>query len=325
MELKARPSVSGGGGDGGKDGRKAIVSLKIFAPAVIFTIIMFGTLAWYAWYSYSHLMAVETQHFRATQLVGEITHLDEVLTMSARMSAATGDPRWERRYGEFEPQLDAAIKEVTELAPEALMSKAAAQTDTANVRLVEMEREAFGLVGEGDRQAAMAILHSVEYAEQKRIYSKGMKDFADGLQRHTRAELSRHRRQVLIAASFVAASVSLVLFAWVGMLQKLKYGSERRNSEKALRRSDAHFKDFFGNTAVGFYRTSPDGRILVANPAFVRMLGYSSFEELAQRNLERDGYEPEYSRSEFKERIEKEGHVAGLESAWMRRDNSVHY
>ena len=34
---------------------------------------------------------------RVTQLSGTIRHLDEVLTMSARMSAATGNPAWEAR------------------------------------------------------------------------------------------------------------------------------------------------------------------------------------------------------------------------------------
>lgn len=102
-----------------------------------------------------------------------------------------------------------------------------------------------------------------------------------------------------------------------------EHGSERRISENALRGSDTQFKDFFENTAVGFYRTTPDGRVLVANPALVRMLGYSSFEELAERNLEMEGYEPQYSRSEFKERIEKEGRVVGLESAWVKRDGTT--
>lgn len=324
-ETKAQlsPKRGAAGRGGGKDSGKGIISLKIFAPAIVFTIIMFGTLAWFAWYSYRHMTVVEAEHFKATELVGRITHLDEVLTMSARMAAATGDPQWELRYGDYEPQLDAAIKDVTDLAPEALMSEAAAQTDAANVKLVEMERAAFGLVRAGDPQAAMAMLHSVEYAEQKRIYSGGMKDFTEGLQRHTRAELRRHRRQVLIAASFVAVSVSLVLFVWVGMLQRLKYDSERRSLGKALRRSDAQFKEFFANTAVGFYRTSPAGRVLAANPALVRMLGYSSSEELAQRNIENEGYEPQYSRSEFKKRIEKEGRVVGLESAWVKRDGTT--
>lgn len=31
---------------------------------------------------------------------------------------------------------------------------------------------------------------------------------------------------------------------------------------------------------IGVYRTSPEGRVLMANPALLRMLGYASFEEL---------------------------------------------
>ena len=93
-------------------------------------------------------------------------------------------------------------------------------------------------------------------------------------------------------------------------------------AEEALRISDNQLRDIFENLAVGVYRTTPDGRILMANPAIVRMLGYSSFEELAKRNLEEEGFEPRYERSIFKERIEKDGYVIGLESAWIRRDGT---
>ncbi|MBL7152430.1 MAG: PAS domain S-box protein [Phycisphaerae bacterium] len=323
MELKTGSSVSGGGGDDVKGGGKAIVSLKIFAPAIIFTVVMFGTLVWYVSDSYRYFRCVETRHLRITELIGEIAHFDEVLTMSARMSAATGDAQWQRRYEEYEPRLDAAIKEATSLAPDASMSRAAAQTDAANVRLAQMDREAFELVREGNRQAAMTILRNAEYAEQKRIYREGMKAFTEALQTHAHAELRRNRRQIMIEALSVAVGASLVSLLWVVMLQRLKYGSARRRAEKVLRRSEAQFKSIFEHMPVGFYRTTPGGRILMANPALVRMLGYSSFEELVQRNLEKEGYEPQYSRSEFKERIEKEGRVVGLESAWVKRDGTT--
>jgi hypothetical protein len=41
------------------------------------------------------------------QLSDEIIYLDEVLTMSARMAASTGNLEWENRYRTFEPKLDA--------------------------------------------------------------------------------------------------------------------------------------------------------------------------------------------------------------------------
>ena len=98
---------------------------------------------------------------------------------------------------------------------------------------------------------------------------------------------------------------------------------ERRRTSEALRESEERFRSLFENTAIGVYRTTPDGRLLLANPAVVRMLGYSSFGEIAQRNLEEEGYAPGYPRSDFKRRIERDGQIAGLESAWVKCDGST--
>jgi PAS domain S-box-containing protein len=53
------------------------------------------------------------------------------------------------------------------------------------------------------------------------------------------------------------------------------------------------------------------------------MLGYETFEDLAQRDLEKEGFEPRYPRAEFRRRIESEGKVRGFESAWKRRDGTA--
>jgi PAS domain S-box-containing protein len=98
---------------------------------------------------------------------------------------------------------------------------------------------------------------------------------------------------------------------------------ERKQMQDALRESETRFQSIFENLVIGFYRTTPDGHILMANPALVRILGFSSPEELAQRNLEENGYEPEYPRSDFKRRIEKEGQVKGLDSAWKKDDGTM--
>jgi PAS domain S-box-containing protein len=101
--------------------------------------------------------------------------------------------------------------------------------------------------------------------------------------------------------------------------------SELKQAEKALKESEALLKSIFENTAIGIYRTTPDGKILTANPVLVRMLGYSSFEELAQRDLEEEGFDANYPRSVFKEKIERKGRIAALESAWKRKDGSIFY
>ncbi|MDT5268228.1 MAG: hypothetical protein QOH49_414 [Acidobacteriota bacterium] len=75
---------------------------------------------------------------------------------------------------------------------------------------------------------------------------------------------------------------------------------------------------------IGVYRTSPDGRVLMANPALLRMLGYVSLAELSSRDLSQE-FEPEYLRSEFRQTLERDGEVIGLESTWRRNDGSSFY
>jgi PAS domain S-box-containing protein len=98
---------------------------------------------------------------------------------------------------------------------------------------------------------------------------------------------------------------------------------ERERAEEALRESEARFRSLFENATIGLYRTTPDGRILLANPTLIRMLGYLTFEEIARRNLETEGFEPSYSRKQFRELLERADLIIGLESSWTKMDGSV--
>jgi PAS domain S-box-containing protein len=97
---------------------------------------------------------------------------------------------------------------------------------------------------------------------------------------------------------------------------------KRKSAEEALLKSEESFRNLFENSTVGLYRTTPDGKILLANPTLVKMLGYDSFEELTKRNLEKDGFEPGYERHEFKKRVENDTFVQGLEIAWKKNDGT---
>ena len=96
--------------------------------------------------------------------------------------------------------------------------------------------------------------------------------------------------------------------------------TRQKQAEESLRISEQQHRSLFENAALGIYKTTPDGRILAANPALIRMLGFESFEELARRNLETDGYEPETPREEFKRSIAEKGRIEGRESVWICRD-----
>jgi PAS domain S-box-containing protein len=99
--------------------------------------------------------------------------------------------------------------------------------------------------------------------------------------------------------------------------------TERKRVETALRENEARFRSLFEQSPIGIYRTTPDGRILAANPALIRKLGYGSLEELAARNLESAGYAPSYPREEFKRCLERDGEVRGFEATWTTKSGGT--
>jgi len=52
--------------------------------------------------------------------------------------------------------------------------------------------------------------------------------------------------------------------------------SERKKTELALRKSEDKYRKLFENAMYGVYLAKPDGTVLDANPAMVKMLGYNS-------------------------------------------------
>ena len=88
---------------------------RLLTVACLLTIMAFAWSGWIIFDARRDVKTFQNESLRIEELRGVIVHLDEVLTMSARMAAATGDPKWEERHRRFEPQLDAAIKETIKI------------------------------------------------------------------------------------------------------------------------------------------------------------------------------------------------------------------
>ncbi len=97
---------------------------------------------------------------------------------------------------------------------------------------------------------------------------------------------------------------------------------ERRRAEEALRKSEEKYRNIFENIAEGIYQSTPEGKILLVNPAIVKMLGYDSANELMQINVEA-GYQSPADRRKFEELMEKYGQVKGLEANWKKKDGTT--
>jgi hypothetical protein len=117
--------------------------------------------------------------------------------------------------------LDAAAKEAIQLTAQSGSAEAAAQTDTANLKLVEMENQSFALVRNRRTDEAKAVLFSEAYETQKKIYADGMTKFIEQLKRDLAASQQQKRRHAIFSIVTAASSVLLLFFTWLTVVGRL--------------------------------------------------------------------------------------------------------
>jgi PAS domain S-box-containing protein len=90
-----------------------------------------------------------------------------------------------------------------------------------------------------------------------------------------------------------------------------------------LRASEERYAGLFNHVPDGLYETRPDGTVVAANPALVRMLGWESEEDLKRNCRAAEFYVRPGLREEVLRRLEEEGEVRNVEIDLYRKDGQV--
>ena len=94
--------------------------------------------------------------------------------------------------------------------------------------------------------------------------------------------------------------------------------TERRLAEDALRASESKYRFFIERAVFGIYRSTEDGRILEANPALAKMLGYANVDEVMTRNMA-DIYQSATDRTRLLE-SHRGGPGGTVEMRWKKKN-----
>ncbi|MGH8496213.1 MAG: EAL domain-containing protein [Gammaproteobacteria bacterium] len=97
------------------------------------------------------------------------------------------------------------------------------------------------------------------------------------------------------------------------LVRTLRYATERTHSMLALKASESKFRELYMNVNAGVFQSTPDGKILSANPAMVKLLGYESEDELLGVDIARDIYMYAQDRDKWAQEMERNGQVRNAE------------
>jgi diguanylate cyclase (GGDEF)-like protein/PAS domain S-box-containing protein len=98
---------------------------------------------------------------------------------------------------------------------------------------------------------------------------------------------------------------------------------ERDRAEKKLRHSKAHYRALVEHSAYGMCRCNENGRFLEVNQALVKILGYTSRQDLLAANLANDITLNPTEWAQLLERSRQTGRADPVETDWKRKDGSI--
>jgi len=142
--------------------------------------------------------------------IAEMARIDEVLTTSALLATATGDPAYRDRYYDHVETLDTLLAESMGLFPSERAEQMLRKTGTANIWLVETEERALRAMRDGPNPVAYGSLRSAEYARHKSAYAQGLQASIRELETLAEARVTM-MRQALTALGLVVALVTAIM------------------------------------------------------------------------------------------------------------------
>jgi PAS domain S-box-containing protein len=99
----------------------------------------------------------------------------------------------------------------------------------------------------------------------------------------------------------------------------------RKRAEEALRAAEAKYRDMVENAVEGIYQSTADGRVLTANRALARLLGYASPEELVATVTDAGSqiYVDPHDRVALVRQVLEHGTAQGFECRLRRKDGRI--
>jgi PAS domain S-box-containing protein len=107
------------------------------------------------------------------------------------------------------------------------------------------------------------------------------------------------------------------------MLSQFRDITAEKTTHNALTESESKYRGLFANSVMPMFQSSPDGKLVNANRAMMKLLGYSDFYELADLDIARDTYANPEERKALTEMLQQKGYVVNTEITLKRKNGKI--
>ena len=193
-------------------------------------------------------------------------------------------------------------------------------------RLLRINRSLCEMLGYTEEELKQLTFLNVTHPDHRSVDIEAVKDLQAGLiQAHkTEKQYLKKNGDVIWATRALTTFLSSdgkSSYA-LSMIEDI---TERKQAEKELKQAEERYRGIFENIQEGIFRSTPEGKITMANPAMARIFGYATPEELMNgiTDVARQLYVNPEERAKIRKMIEENGFVRNHETQRCRKDGSI--
>lgn len=220
---------------------------------VVVAVVLICCFLFFLGVQYYEFQSLHNRMYRIQELFDHMSETNLSLRTSARLGAATTEPRWEILHQEKESEMDATILQLITICSEATQDNLGFELQVQNVQLLEIENRAYYMVRDGrtDFSEAAALLDNPSFEEKRQTFETTMdnaeKKMIDYLQ--NRIVYGRDRALVVSLALLCVSVIPLLPIMRILRLSK-SISTEREIAERQLTRLNSCLLSFEGNSMI---------------------------------------------------------------------------
>jgi PAS domain S-box-containing protein len=196
--------------------------------------------------------------------------------------------------------------------------------DPATARLLEFNESACRQLGYSNDEFANLSIYDIDADEtpegtRARISKVMSKDNA-------REDFETHQRNKAGEIRDVHVTAQLIEILGRPVYQCIwRDITDRKRMETELKQSEERYRSIFENAQEGIFRSTPEGKIIMANHAMAKMFGYETPEEMMTSitDVARQHYMNSEDRRKIEETIEEHGFIKEQEVQNYRKDGTI--
>jgi PAS domain S-box-containing protein len=98
--------------------------------------------------------------------------------------------------------------------------------------------------------------------------------------------------------------------------------NEIQKVKKELEFKEEKFRTLFENSAIGLYEVDADGKFILANQIFLKILGLNDSSDLQEFNAFQSGISTNGTRQKLKNLLSRNGNIDNFEDEWLKADKT---